>query len=67
MSKDGGGSWERQKALASGYYTKGPDMTIWEGERCDHLVIIMIKVILASCQRPILQSDEKMCSHLESL
>lgn len=47
MSKEGGGSWGQQKALASGYYTKGPDMTFW-GAGCDHLVIIMTKVILAS-------------------
>lgn len=38
MSKEGGG-WGQQKALASGYYTKGPDMTLGAG--CDHLVIIM--------------------------
>lgn len=31
MSKEGGGSWGQQKALASGYYTKGPDMTIGGG------------------------------------
>ena len=47
MSKEGGGSWGQQKALASSYYTKGPDMTFW-GAGCGHLVIIMTKVILAS-------------------
>ena len=66
MSKEGGGSWGQQKALASGYYTKGPDMTFW-GAGCDHLIIIMTKEILASWQRPVLPSDEKMRSQLQSL